>query len=196
VSINNGANPHIYILMHSISVRRRPTMKVNIYNQCSNFQLTYQECFSHGAYWNKKPDWKVDAGRMTSTYLTPFLSTFEGVITYRLKRKGGMSKYIQLFVAWKSEGYKKFRVFVHLTESDKLFFRYTTKLEEYYQRHANQLSTYAGPIKNTWLIPDDTVLMTRLELNFTQRDGVLNIAISEGVKDKHAKKPIWLDPKM
>jgi hypothetical protein len=38
--------------------------------------------------------------------------------------------------------------------------------------------------------------MTKLQLDFTKRDwrdGVLNITISKGVKDKHTKRPFWLD---
>jgi hypothetical protein len=38
--------------------------------------------------------------------------------------------------------------------------------------------------------------MTKLELDFTQRNGVLNITISEGVEDEHTKRPVWIDPKM
>jgi hypothetical protein len=95
-------------------------------------------------------------------------------------------------VAWKSEGYKKFRVFVQLIECDGTFYLCDIPLEEYYQRYANQLNTYTGPIKNTWMVYDDTVLMTELELDFTQRDSVLNITISEGVKDEYTKRPIWL----
>jgi hypothetical protein len=31
------------------------------------------------------------------------------------------------------------------------------------------------------------MLVTKLELDFTQRDSVLNITVSEGVRDKHTK---------
>jgi hypothetical protein len=64
------------------------------------------------------------------------------------------------------------------------------KLKEYCQRYANQLDTYTDPIRDTWLTRDGAVLVTRLELDFMQRNDVLNIAISEGIKDDHTKKPI------
>jgi hypothetical protein len=38
--------------------------------------------------------------------------------------------------------------------------------------------------------------MTGLELDFTQRDGVLNITISEGVKDNHTRMPELIDLEM
>jgi hypothetical protein len=37
------------------------------------------------------------------------------------------------------------------------------------------------------------VLMTELELDFTQRDGVLNIIISERNNDNHARRPKWIN---
>jgi hypothetical protein len=114
------------------------------------------------------------------------------------KLEGAMSTYIWLFVAWKSEGYKEFHVFVHLIEYDEWIDWYKLELKTYYQRYANQLSTYTDPVIDTWLTRNGKVFMTKLELDFTQRnrrDGVLNITISERSKDKHAKKLIQLDPK-
>jgi hypothetical protein len=170
-------------------------MKMNIHNQCKNFKLTYRKWLSSGADWNKEPIWTINTGIMTSADLTPFLSTFEGAIMYRLE--GTMSTYIWLFVAWKSEGYKEFHVLVHLIESDTKIDWYEFGLKTYYQRYANQLSTYTDPVIDTRLTRNDKVFMAKLELDFTQRnwrDGVLNITISEGSKDKHAKEPIWLNP--
>jgi hypothetical protein len=186
------------MLIHTISVESQSTMKVNIHNQCSDFKLMGQGCFSNGAGWNECHP-RIDTGDITSINLTPFLSTFGGVVTYRLERKyvepDNLPKptHIQLFVAWKSEGYKKFCIFMQLVECNKRIDWNRIKLEEYYQRYANQFSTYTGPINDKWLISDGTVLMTGLELDFTQRDGVLNITISEGVEDGHTKRPKWIN---
>jgi hypothetical protein len=43
------------------------------------------------------------------------------------------------------------------------------------------------------LIPDGTVLMSILELDFTQRDGVLNITISESIRDDYTRRPEWIN---
>jgi hypothetical protein len=57
--------------------------------------------------------------------LSPQLATFESILTYQLQRNYVKSNdqlestYTLLFVAWKSEGYKKFRVCIHLIECDK-----------------------------------------------------------------------------
>jgi hypothetical protein len=182
--------------MHTISIIPQSTMKLNIHNQCSDFKLTDNGYFSNGVHWIKYPIREVDAGSMMSADLIPFLSTFEGVLTHELKKESVKSIPIRLFVAWKSKGYKEFHVFVQLIEYDEKFFRYTTKLEMYYQRYVNQLLTYTGPIKDTWSLDYDTVLMTRLELDFVQRDSVLNLTISEGARDDHTKIPELIDPKM
>jgi hypothetical protein len=193
------ASYYVCILMYTISVKRRSTMKVNIHNQCSDFKLQCLGYFNNGAYWNKDPDWGVDEGDMKNADLMPFRAKFKGALIHVLERKhvktGNQPEPtdILLFVAWESEGYKKFRAFVHLIECDKWFYWSGVLLEEYYQKCVNQFSTYTGPIEDTWLIPDGTVLMTILELDFTQRDGVLSITISEGTSDDHTKRPEWID---
>jgi hypothetical protein len=175
-------------------------MKVNIHNQCSDFKLINRGYFSNGADWDESPAAEVDTGNVMRTDLTPLLSTFEGVLAYELQREHEKSSersestYILFFVAWKSEGYKKFHVFVHLVEHDEYIDWNGIKLREYYQRHANQFCTYNCPIRDTWLLSGNTVLMTRLGLDFTRRDGVLYIIISGGIRNNRAKKPIWINP--
>jgi hypothetical protein len=83
-----------------------------------------------------------------------------------------------------------------LIECGKTFRCDKIKLEEYHQRYVSQLRTYTDPIKDTWLMHDGTVLMTRLELDFMKRDGRLNITISEGIKDDCTKRPKWIHPEM
>jgi hypothetical protein len=168
---------------------------VNIYNQCSDFDLEDGEYFSTGTIRDEYFYNKVFAGRMTSIDLKPFLSTFGATIMYRLKKGHVKSTNTLLFVAWKSEGYKRLRVLLQVIECDKTFPWDGSKVEEYCQRYASQLSTCTGPIKDTWLISDSTMLMTELELDFTQRDGVLNINISEGIKDERTKLPEWINLK-
>jgi hypothetical protein len=139
---------------------------------------------------------------MTSASLTSSWAVFKGGLTYQLQRKcvksGDQLKstFTRLFIIWKSEGYKVLRVRVGLIEHDKQIRWNGYKLREYYRRYANQFGTYTEPVRDTWLIHDGTVLMTRLELDFTQRDWVLNITISEGTEDEYARRPVWLDPKM
>jgi hypothetical protein len=186
--------------MYTISVKRQPTMKVNIHNQSSDFKLTYQGHFSNGVDWDDDPDEDVDAGSMKKIDLVPLQATLKGILMYSLERRHVKTsnrhepERIQLLVTWKSESYKKFRVFVHLIEYDKAFYWDKLNPKEYYQRYANQFSTYTGPIKDTWLMPDGTVLATELELDFTQKDGVLSVTISEGVEDKNTKRSEWLNP--
>jgi hypothetical protein len=186
--------------MHIISFTCQPIMKLNIHNQCSDFKLTNRKCFSNFMSWNKYPDAEVDTGSTMIAVLTSSWAEFSGAIMYKLQRKrvksGSQpeSTSTLLFVAWKYEGYKKLHLFVRLMECDRTFHWEKFKLEEYYQRYTHQPNTYTSSIKNTWLTRDGTVLMARLKLDSTQSNGVLNIVISEGAKDKHTKRPIWINP--
>jgi hypothetical protein len=199
VSINNDASHYVYTLTYTISFIPQPTMRVSVHNQHSDFRLTDGGWFNAGASWNKEPKKGTDVDNMTSVELIPFLSIFEGVMTYELRRKDiefddqHEPTYVRLFVAWKSEGYKKFHLFIHLTEYNESMRWNEVMLKECYYNHINRLNIYTDPIKDTWLIPDDTVLVTELELDFTQRDGVLNITISKGVEDEHTRRPEWIN---
>jgi hypothetical protein len=202
VSINDDVSHFVYILIHTISFAPRPTIEVNIHNRCSDVDLRFGAWFNTGLDWNWYFDEEVDAGSMMSVKLTPFLSTSGSILTYKLQSEHGRfgnqpeSTYIQLFIVWKYEVYKELRVCTHLVECDEYVRWNEAKLEEYYQRYANQLSTYTGPIRDTWLMHDNRVLMTVSELYFTQSDSILNITISESVEDEHSKRPKRIDPEM
>jgi hypothetical protein len=126
---------------------------------------------------------------------------FEGILTYELQREQVKcdnqleSTRIRLFMIWKSEGYKEFRARINLVEYDEKFDLDYIKSQNYYRSYAGQLRTCTNPIKDTWLLHDGTVLMTRLELDFTQRDGVLSLIISEGIGDEHTRRPEWINLK-
>jgi hypothetical protein len=175
-------------------------MKVSILNLCTDLKLVNRGYFSNGTDWDESPAVEIDTGNVMKSDLTPLLSTFEGVLAYELQREHEKSNeqfestYILCFIAWKFKGYKKFHLFVHLIEHDEYIDWNGIKLREYYQRHANQLCVYTGPIKNAWMIYDNTMISTILTLNFTQRDSVLNIIISDRIKNNRAEKPIWINP--
>jgi hypothetical protein len=200
VSINKDTSYHVYILIHTISLFYESTMEVNVHNQCSGFNLRHHTCFRASMDREQYPDDEVNPGSMTSVKFIPFLSTFGGVLTYVLEKEDAKSEgqpksiYTLLFISWKFEGYKKFCAFVHLVECEDLLFWTKAKREEYYQRYTGQLYMYTDTIKDIWLIHDGTVLKTELTLDFTQRDGVLNVTISEGVRDGRLLRPIWIGP--
>jgi hypothetical protein len=187
--------------MHTISIEFRPTMRVNIRNQCSDFESKYRGYFSSGADWNNNSAQEIDTGNMTSIDLKSSLAEFKGALICKLQKEYTKtdnrleSTHILLFVACKSEGYKKLRTVVQLIECDKTVRWDKFTLEEYYQKYTNQFSTYTGPIKDTWLIHDGTVLTTGLELDFMQRGGALNITISEGIRGNYTKRSAWISLK-
>jgi hypothetical protein len=170
-------------------------MKVNIHNRCPGLVLDNEEHFSTGVDWNEKLSDRVDSGSMTSANLIPLMSTFGGIVGYDLETIGIESTYIRLSVIWKSEGYKQLKVFVHLVEYEKRYSWGANELEDYYQRYASQLRAYTTPIKRKRLLDDGTVLMIKLEVDFTQRDGVLNVAISKLKNSVCTRKPEWISLK-
>jgi hypothetical protein len=170
---------------------------VYIHNQYPSFNLVDPKCFSIGADWNINPNEKIDTGSMMNVDLKSSLATFEGVLICKLQKEDDDTNrqpdlvYTLLSIAWKSEDYKKFHVLVQLIEHGETIRWDKIKAEEHCRRYTNQLGAYAGYIKDTWLLHDGTVLLTELELDFMQRDGILNITISEGIRDEHTKRPIW-----
>jgi hypothetical protein len=188
------------MLIHTISFESQSTIRMNIHNQCSNFNLVNRKWYKVRANWNEIPDLEVDAGSTMNAVLTSCRAEFRGAIIYRLQKCVKSDDQLEststlLFIVWKYEGCNEPRVFAKLVECDKAFDWRKVDIREYYQRHANQLDTYTDPIKDTWLTRDGTVFMTRLELDFTQTNSVLNIVISEGIKDEHVKRPIWIHPR-
>jgi hypothetical protein len=183
-----------------ISFKLQPTMEVNIHNRCSDFKLI--NLIPCAAYMYKFPSVEVDTDNMTSAALGPSRAVFDGSLTYQLQRKSVKSDdqlkstYTILFIAWKSDGCKVLCACVRMLECDKHIEWNGDKLYEYHQRYVSQLSEYTGPVNDTWLIHDGTALMTKLELDFTQRDGRLNIIISEGTRDDRTKISAWINPKM
>jgi hypothetical protein len=182
--------------MHTISFSSFPTMKLNIHNECLDFKLKDQKYLSYDAGWKRYSVRETKVDSMMSIEFKFSLETFEGIVMYELRREYAESTTIQLFVAWKSEGYKKFCTYVHLLECDESFVWNETRLKEYYQRYTHRLCTYTSPIKNTWVIHDGTVLVTELALNFMNRDGRLNVTISEGIKDDYTKMPMGINPEL
>jgi hypothetical protein len=81
VSIDDNTGHDVYILIHTISIRPQPTMKVNIRNQYSDIKLTDGRYFSIGAGWDSHPSWKLDASNVCTDSI-PFLSTFGGFLTF------------------------------------------------------------------------------------------------------------------
>jgi hypothetical protein len=191
----------LYMLMYTIGSKFQPTMEVNIPNRYSSFESKYRGYFSGSADWNEYSVQEVDDKNTISVDSKSSPDRFKGALICKLQKVDVKSDaqfesiYTLLLIVWKYEGHKKFRVFVRLMECDKAFHWDKVTLEEYYQKYASQLRTYTGSIKDTWLLHDNTVLMTRLELDFTQGNGGLGIIISEGVKDEHTRKPEWIDPK-
>jgi hypothetical protein len=184
--------------VRTISFIPLPTIKEDVPNQYSGSVSKYRGYFSSSAGRNRYFIQEEDDDSVMNDDFRPFHASLEGALICKLQRgsvkSDDQSELIYtLFIAWKSESYKKFRIFVHLMECDKTFLWDEIKIEEYYQNYASQLSIYTGLIRNTWLMHDGTVLMTELELDFMQGDGELNLTISKGIGYEYTRRPEWIN---
>jgi hypothetical protein len=114
VSINDDAIHYIYILIHAISFKFQPIMKLNIHNQCPNFKLINLNWSVFRIKVDKELDRKIDARSMMSAVFTSPWAEFDGALTYELQKKSVKSDdqlestSTRLFIAWKPEGYNVF----------------------------------------------------------------------------------------
>jgi hypothetical protein len=144
VSISDDVGHCIYILMHTISHWDARPLKVCIYNRCSGLRLTNRKVFSD-RHWSTRGNQEIDSGNMTMTVFRDSL-TFEG--TFKPDDQSASTSTL-LFIAWKYDVYGERRICVQLIECEKQIEWNEIALKVYYQRYANQLSEYTGPIKGT-----------------------------------------------
>jgi hypothetical protein len=166
-------------------------LSVIIHNQCSDFELTSLECFSHNVIWHIPPDQKVDANTMTSGSFGVSAAVFTSALIYKLQKKSHNSNNqsnadntedaltnIQLLVIWglnDRDFYLDTVLIKHSNtitwDKDKLWELYSTR------RHPQ---TDELTFEDTWLLDDATVLMT--VLTFEEENSVFKITISKGIR--------------
>jgi hypothetical protein len=131
-----------------------------------------------------------------------------GILMYEVQRKGNatfnhqsstniisaetaddISKMKRLLVAWKIEGPEKLRVHALLVEHDNELVLNEDKLAQLHDKVNDIPSSHSLSI---WLTFDNTALV--VTYNAMQKVGLrLNITISKGAEDKHAKSALWID---
>jgi hypothetical protein len=125
-----------------------------------------------------------------------------GILMYELKNTKKFNndampsedeeRYIRLFMAWKVDSSKKFRVVSLLIEHDKghIWDRdRLMKLAKYYMLYDIQ----HGPIELTWLMHDNTVLMTRADVTREAEYYKLEMTISKASIKDDTTRPYYFD---
>jgi hypothetical protein len=179
----------------------KPSVKLNIHNQCSNVDLvSLMYTTGHGLECHMAPNHQVYAGDiMKSGFVSKSSYESYGALIYRLQRRQSHASAetgedtlsaTQLLVVWKVSGPNELYRDVLLVEHDKGFDK--DNLENLYRRNINQLRLYPVSAIETWLLNDNTVLKNKFEI--TNGGPILNITISEVDKDDFARAPVYIDP--
>jgi hypothetical protein len=176
-----------------------------VHNQCSNFELISPAYFGQDITWHIPLDQKVDANTMTRISFKNNLvkHDFTAVLTYKLQRKNSYksnnqsstvdttdASSLQLLVIWRSDYFHEFYVNVILIKHSSIIAWDEAKMKMIHHIYSDIIKRRGRMIEKTWLLDDDTVLMT------TPRRGeegcTLEIAISKGARKDDSIEPILI----
>jgi hypothetical protein len=136
---------------------------------------------------------------MRSGFIIGSGDVFCGALIYRLQRRKSRESTVigkdtssttHLLVVWRIESMKLYAN-VLLVVHDKGFYWEKDDLEELYRRNIIQLRLYPVSVIETWLLDDNTALMTTFKI----MDGgqLLNITISEVEEANYERTPAYID---
>jgi hypothetical protein len=94
-------------------------------------------------------------------------------------------------VVWRTSKFKSYAN-VLLVEYDKGFDWDKNNLKQFYRKNIDQFRLYPAPVTGTWLLDDNTALMTTFEIMY--EDHILNITISEVKKHNYVRTLAYIDP--
>jgi hypothetical protein len=188
----------LIMLMYTVSFLIIPSSKLNlhIHNQCLNVDLVSPVYTSCGrSECNKAPDLRIYAGDTMRTDFAIYDSRYmsHGVVIYRLQRRRphesaeideNTTSVIHLLVVW-SISESRLNAGVVLVEHDKGFEK--DDLEEFYSQDIDHFRLYPDPIIETWLLNDNTTLLTKTKI--IDEGLALNITISEVERNNYARTP-------
>jgi hypothetical protein len=137
---------------------------------------------------------------MRSGFIIGSGDVFCGALIYRLQRRKSRESTVigkdtssttHLLVVWRIESMKLYAN-VLLVVHDKGFYWEKDDLEELYRRNIIQLRLYPVSVIETWLLDDNTALITTFKI--INEDRILDIAIFEAVRYNGARMPVHIDP--
>jgi hypothetical protein len=176
--------------MYAVSLSVRPSVKLNIHNQCLNTDLTSliyvtgDELEAHRA-----PDYKVYAGNImrSSFAIDKSGNASYGVLMYRLQRRQlHTSSATHLLIVWRISESKKLCADVLLVEHDK------DHLRALHGKNVDRFKLCSDSATEAWSLDDHIALMTRFKI--ANEDCTLDITISEVERDLDARMPARVDP--
>jgi hypothetical protein len=185
-------------------------LNITIHNQYPNLELVSPVYCSINTACCVPPSQQVDTGTITETNfrIRPNSAPFEGALLYKLQRNHAnrtdnqpntsttsikdTATSIYLLISWCY--YRPYKFYAFLIECNNDFTWDEDKLWASRQKYISELHQKHVPITMTWLIYDDAVMKTKLEMTY-ESNYKLDIIISEGAEKYNTKDPMKIDPK-
>jgi hypothetical protein len=188
------------ILICVSSLALQSLVSLNIHNQYQDIDLASPVYFTNGGRWNVAPGQEIDVNAIMRNRieLDSKQDILEGILAYRMHRHHtesdqsvqDESKCIWLLVFWRVEYTKGLHVHALLVEHDKNLEWDEDKLSELHQKCWHPLNAWINPTRNNWLLDDEAVLATIIEvMNGGHR---WDIFISKR-SNVNGMKPLWID---
>jgi hypothetical protein len=154
----------IFYALICFSLALRPSLSLNIHNQCHAINLTSLVYFIHGGKWHVVPDSEIYVNDVMRNRLkfNSGQDIFEGALAYKIQHTESTrneSKSIWLLVAWHGEHRKGLHVRASVVERNKRLDE--DRLRKLYQKHWPLLKEQS---KSKWELNNTTKLETTIKL--------------------------------
>jgi hypothetical protein len=175
-------------------------VKLMIHHQCPGIELVSPVYCSNGPTCYLLPDQRVDAGSTVQAGfdIDPGQEWSIGTLIYKLQKKNTdqldeeETTCIQLIMIWSVNESKEFCVASGLVEHDKDHVWDEDGLIDL-SEHYSLFNIQYGPIEETWLMHDNTVLMTKMGVACEAEYYKLEITISETSIECDTQRPWYFD---
>jgi hypothetical protein len=192
------------VLMYTVRLSVQPSIKLNIHNQCLNFDLVSPTYVTDGCLECHRPfDYKVCAGDLTrSGFISKWDNEFYTVLIYRLQRRQrhelneiskDTSSVSHLLVVWRLSKYNGLNADVLVVEYDEKLIWNEGDLKKLYDKNIDPFRLHPDSVTEIWSLNDSMALITISEI--VNEDRIVNITISEIEKYHSMRTPIPIDLK-
>jgi hypothetical protein len=201
----------VIMLIYNVSLTLRLPLCMNIHNQCSNTKLVLPVYFGNGTVHLKLSGRQID----TSTKMNASLginatqNNFKGVLLFKLqiysdsqhnvntstkKANKEKEKYVYMLVVCKMKNSNPF-AYAALIEYTEEYIWSENELKKLYDQNHDQFKKYNGATSGTWLMSNNMILKTSLNVIYSKRKFELGISISEEKKRDYAMRPFRINLK-
>jgi hypothetical protein len=196
--------PMMIVLIYDVSLSIRPSIKLNIHNQCLNIDVVSPiYVTSDKLECHISPNYKVCAGdTIRSSFTVKSDDEADGALICRLQRRlshefteigKDTSNIVHLLVIWEISEFNELYTDVLLVKHEEGFDWSKDDLEELYRKDSNRFRLYSDSVTEAWSLDDNTALMVTSEI--MNGDCILNIIISEIKRDNSTRMPVYIDLK-